>query len=328
MMKNIWKELPKPIFALAPMEDVTDTVFRQIVASCAKPDIFFTEFMNCDGFMSEGRDAVSQRLKITVSEHPIIAQLWGSKPENFLEVAKVIVSLGFDGVDINMGCPQKHVVKNGACAALIKNPPLAKEIIEATKDGVAGRIPVSVKTRIGYKTIETESWISFLLSLDLDALIIHARTAREMSKVPAHWDEIGKAVVLRNSLKKTTVILGNGDVKNYPEAKEKCNQYKVDGVMIGRGVFDNPWCFDKSVHPHQPITGELLTLMRKHVQLFEKTWGPGKTCLPAGRNFAILKKFFKVYIRGFDDASDYRVRAMAATTPEEVYSLLDALVDR
>jgi nifR3 family TIM-barrel protein len=318
-VKSIWKTIPKPILAFAPMEDVTDTVFRQIVASCAKPDIFFTEFMNCDGFMSEGREVVSKRLKFTQSEHPIIAQLWGINPKNFLEVAKVIVSLGFDGVDINMGCPQRRVVKDGACAALIKNPSLATEIIEATKEGVNGKIPVSVKTRIGYKTIETEKWISHLLSCDIDALIVHGRTAHEMSKVPAHWDEIGKVVGLRDQLKKETVILGNGDVKNYNEAKEKCVTHHLDGVMIGRGVFDNPWCFDKSDHPHQPTTKELLILMKKHVELFEKIWGNKK-------HFAILKKFFKIYINGFDGASEYRIRVMETNDSKSVLKIVEEIL--
>jgi nifR3 family TIM-barrel protein len=317
-MKNIWKDLPKPILALAPMEDVTDTVFRQIVASCARPDVFFTEFMNCDGFMSTGRDAVSKRLTFTDTEHPIVAQLWGINPKNFFEVSKSIVTMGFDGIDINMGCPQRNVIKDGACAALIKNPSLASEIIKATKKGVSGAIPVSVKTRIGYKTIETQNWISHLLSCDLDALIIHGRTASEMSKVPVHWDEIGKAVDIRKTLKKNTVILGNGDVKNAQEAFEKCKKYSLDGVAIARGVFENLWCFDTSVTPHQPSIEELLKLMKRHMQLFTKTWGDTK-------NVAILKKFFKVYIKGFDKASEYRVRAMEAKNPQEVYSLLDAL---
>lgn len=315
-MKNIWKELPKPILALAPMEDVTDTVFRQIVASCAKPDIFFTEFMNCDGFLSEGREVVSQRLKYTSGEHPIIAQLWGIHPKSFFEVAKTIIDSGFDGVDVNMGCPQRNVVANGACAALINNPSLASEIIAATREGAGGKIPVSVKTRIGYKTIETEKWISHLLSQDIDALIVHGRTAHEESRVPAHWDEIGKVVEIKKQMKKETVILGNGDVVNARDGFEKCKTYGLDGVMIGRGVFDNPWCFDTSESPHQPTVEELLSLMRRHVELFDKTWGTKK-------NFAILKKFFKIYIRGFDGASDLRVRAMETRDPNQIFTLLD-----
>ena len=317
-MRNIWKELPRPILALAPMEDVTDTVFRQIVASCARPDVFFTEFTNCDGFMSQGREVVSQRLKFSDCERPIVAQLWGVKPKTFFEVTQIIVSMGFDGVDINMGCPQRNVVADGACAALIKTPSLAKEIIVAVKEGISGRIPVSVKTRIGYKTIETEQWISHLLSCDIDALIVHGRTAREMSKSPAHWDEIGKAVVLRDQMKKDTAIVGNGDVVTAKEAAEKCIAYHLDGVMIGRGVLDNPWCFDRAHPPHQPTTKEFLTLMRRHVELYAKTWGTAK-------NFAILKKFFKMYVRGFDGASGFRIRLMETNTPSEVYSLLDTL---
>ncbi|OGG11214.1 hypothetical protein A2Z00_00805 [Candidatus Gottesmanbacteria bacterium RBG_13_45_10] len=322
MNNSIWSQLPRPILALAPMEDVTDTVFRQIVATCAKPDVFFTEFTSCEGFLSRGHDEVAKRLKYAQSEHPIVAQIWGHKPEHFYTVAKIVAGLGFDGIDVNMGCPQRNVVKDGACAALINNPPLAQEIIKATKSGIAAsgkNIPVSVKTRIGYKKIVTEEWISHLLSLDLDALIIHGRTAAEMSKVPAHWDEIGKVEAIRNHMKKKTLILGNGDVATAKEAMEKCKKYHLDGVMIGRAIFDNPWVFDRSINPHIPTAKELLMLMRRHVALFDETWGKKK-------NFAILKKFFKMYIKGFDRASAYRVRAMATSSPVEVYKIIDELL--
>jgi len=313
-MKNIWQSLPKPIFALAPMEDVTDTVFRQIIASFARPDIFYTEFTNCDGLLSKGYETVSLRLRYDKSEHPIIAQLWGIHPEAFKKAAKQIADLGFDGVDINMGCPHRSVVSRCACAALIKDHALAQSIVLATKKGVSGRIPVSIKTRIGYNTIDTEHWISFLLSLDIDALIIHGRTAKEMSAVSAHWDEIGKAVKMRNALRIKTVILGNGDIENAHDAQEKCKTYGLDGAMIGRGVLVNPWCFDRSPKPHRATRSELLFLMKRHTKLFEKTWGSQK-------NFSILKKFFKVYIRDFKGAQAIRVRAMEAKSFSDIYKL-------
>jgi nifR3 family TIM-barrel protein len=322
VMKNVWKELSKPILALAPMEDVSDSVFRQIIASCAKPDIFFTEFMSCDGFLSAGHDQVAKRLTFDSSEHPVIAQIWGYNPQHFYATAKILPTLGFDGIDINMGCPQKNVVKDGACAALITNQSLAKEIIQAVKDGVQASgvpIPVSVKTRIGYKTIDTEKWISFLLSCGLDALIVHGRTAKEMSKVPAHWDEIEKAVRIKDCMSADTVILGNGDVPDAENAVMKCAQYGTDGAMIGRGVFDNPWAFDRSPEPHIPAADELLLLCKKHLQLHEKIWGKKK-------NYETLKKFFKMYIRGFDRASEFRIRAMNTTRPDEMYTLLDEIM--
>lgn len=312
-MKSFWQKLTKPFFVLAPMEDVTDTVFRQMVASCAKPDVFFTEFTNVDGIMSEGRQMVMHRLRFAKLEHPIVAQLWGSKPDNYRETAKLIVEAGFDGIDINMGCPQKKVIKNGGCAALINSPELARKIIEATIDGAEGRIPVSVKTRIGFKTINTEQWLSFLLSSNIDALTVHGRTVAEMSKVPAHWDEIAKAVTFRDRMKLKTLIIGNGDVASRADGIEKQKKYGVDGLMIGRAVFEDPWVFAPEHKDHS--IAEHLELMRKHVGLFEKTWGSEK-------QFAILKKFFKIYVRDFDGASDWRVRIMETKSPAEVYPLI------
>jgi tRNA-dihydrouridine synthase len=259
-----------------------------------------------------------RRLKFTKSERPIIAQLWGSKPENYFETAKFIKEMGFDGIDINMGCPQKRVVSHGGCAALINTPDLAREIILATREG-AGSLPVSVKTRIGYKTIATEKWISFLLSLDLDALTIHGRTAAETPATPAHWDEIKKAVEIRNQMKRKTIMLGNGDVTSYADGAEKCTTYGTDGAMIGRAILNNLWAFDKSKKIHQPTLKESLELLRRHVALFYTTWGNT-------RNFSTLKKYFRLYIKGFDGASGYRVRLMATTRSSEVYQIIDEIL--
>ncbi len=317
-MSNIWQLLKKPIFALAPMEDVTDTVFRQVVSSCARPDVFITEFTNVEGLNSKGRDAIIHRLKFTQNERPIIAQIWGTKPEDFFKTAGELVQMGFDGIDINMGCPQKDVTSHGACAALMNNPTLASEIISATKKG-AGDLPVSVKTRIGFKTIITEQWISHLLSCGIAALTVHGRTASEMSKVPAHWDEIAKAVTIRDKMKLSTIILGNGDIFSYADGLAKIDEYRVDGVMIGRAVFDDPWVFDSAVPISRHTNRELLELMKRHVELFERTWGTTK-------NYAVIKKFYKIYIRGFDGASDWRVCAMETNSPSEVYPIIDKLL--
>lgn len=317
-MKSIWQTLKKPIFALAPMEDVTDTVFRQIVASCASPDLFFTEFTNVDGIQSEGKDVVMRRLKFTPVERPIIAQLWGSKPENYFETAKLIKEMGFDGIDINMGCPQKRVISHGGCAALINTPDRAREIILATREG-AGKLPLSVKTRIGFKTVATERWISFLLSLNLDALTVHGRTAIQTSAIPANWDEIKKAVEIRDQMKCKTIILGNGDVTSFSDGVEKCEIYGTDGAMIGRAILSNLWAFDRSKNPYEPTLKESLLLMRRHVKLFDTTWGDT-------RNFSILKKYFRLYIKGFDGASDYRVKLMATIRPSDVYAIIDELL--
>ena len=212
-MKSFWNNLPRPFTVLAPMEDVTDTVFRRIVARNGKPDVFFTEFVNVDGMCSPGREAVVHRLKHTEEERPLVAQVWGLKPENFARAAADIRSMGFDGIDINMGCPVRKIVKTGACSALIDNPPLAGEIIIATMEG-AGATPVSIKTRMGFTKRRTEEWSSFLLDLKPAVLTMHARIAKDMSDVPADWQEIGKVVRIRDSMGSNTLIVGNGDVES------------------------------------------------------------------------------------------------------------------
>lgn len=315
-MKNIWNELKKPIFILAPMDDVTDTVFRQIIGDLAAPDLYFTEFTSVDGMTSElGREPVSRRLQFTEKERPIIAQIWGNDPQKFYEAAKMVKEMGFDGIDINMGCPEKSVVKRGMCSGLINNPKLAAEIIEATKKG-SGGLPVSVKTRLGMREIQTEQWIGYLLKQDLAALTVHGRTVREMSKVPAHWDEIGKVVELRNKIAPRTLIIGNGDVKSYQDGLEKTKEYGVDGIMIATGIFKNLWIFDKSGKMPNLTIKQRLDHLLTHSRLFTKTWGQTKS-------FAILKKFFKIYISDFEGAAELRAKFMEAKNLEDVENLVD-----
>jgi tRNA-dihydrouridine synthase len=207
-MQNCWNKhhnTNKPFFVLAPMEDVTDMVFRQIVkkANNGKPEIVVTEFTNCDGICSVGQSRIIHRLKYNPdTERPIIAQIWGKTPENYYQTAKLCLELGFDGVDINMGCPEKNVIRQGACSALIRNQDLAKQIIEAVQNGVENKIPVSVKTRIGFFTIQTEEWFSFLLEQNLQAITVHGRTVKG-SDEPANWEEIGKVVRLKNQRQAT-----------------------------------------------------------------------------------------------------------------------------
>jgi tRNA-dihydrouridine synthase len=188
-----------------------------------------------------------------------------------------------------------------------------KEIIQATKEG-AVELSVSVKTRLGYKKIAPD-WIGFLLEQDLNALTIHGRTAAELSKVPANWDEIGKAVTLKKQMKKKTIIIGNGDVVDYADAVAKCKEFGVDGAMIGRGIFHNLWAFDSHGVSHMNDHKELIRILKMHMQLFEKTWGRTK-------NFSVLKKFFKIYINDFPNASEIRVQLMETNSVEEVEELL------
>jgi nifR3 family TIM-barrel protein len=294
------------------MEDVTDYVFREIISQEAPPDVFFTEFTNVAGLMSEGREIVERRLRFSKNQKPIVAQIWGTNPQNFFEAAEYIRKLGFDGIDINMGCPQKKVIKMGAGAGLIKTPKLAKEIIAATKEG-AREIPVSVKTRLGFNKIKTEEWAGLLLKQNIDALIMHGRTRKQMSKAPANWEEIGKLVKIRNESSSKTVIIGNGDVESREEAEQKAKRYEVDGIMIGRGVLCNPWIFEEKEKKHSKE--DYLKLLLKHAELFEDTWKEKK-------NFSIMKKFFKMYVREFEEASDLRQKLMQAENYKEVENII------
>jgi tRNA-dihydrouridine synthase len=306
----IWDDLDKPIFILAPMDDVTDTVFRRVVAGCAPPDLYFTEFASVDGFMSPGRPAVEQKLQFTELETPLIAQLWGLEPKNYSATSKILLDRGYAGIDINMGCPQAKIIKNGACMALSNNRPLAKEIIEATKKGVGFKLPISIKTRIGFNEIDL-SWTEFLLNQKLDALIIHGRTAKQLSKVPNDWEAISNVVKQRDTFSPNTKIIGNGDILSRQQGIDITKKYKLDGVMIGRGIFGDPYVFSKE-SPWAEMSKEMkLEHFQRHIKLFIETWGGKKN--PAG-----LKKFAKVYISGFEGASDMRDKLMQANSAEEL----------
>jgi tRNA-dihydrouridine synthase len=312
-----WQQLKKPFFVLAPMEGGTDTVFRQIVMSCGKPDAVFTEFTNVEGLLSKGKEEVGKRLLFAKNEHPIIAQIWGITPSAFYEAARQVSQMGFDGIDINMGCPERTVVKHGACSALIENPSLAKEIIKAVKKG-APNLPISVKTRIGFKTIQTEEWISFLLKQNLDALTVHFRTQKEMSNVPAHWDEAKKVVFLRGKISPKTIIIGNGDVETKKEGLSLSKKYKLDGIMIGRGVFHNPYVFNERINYEAQTKKQRIKLLIKHLDLFEKTW-------KEKQKYAPLKRFFKIYISSFEGAADMREKLMLTQNTTEARKVLKNL---
>lgn len=309
-MKSFWHKLPVPFTTLAPMDGVTDMVFRQIVTQIGKPDVLFTEFVACDGLMSDGRKRVEQSLLFKPNEQPVVAQIWGANPKNFYESAKYIKKLGFSGIDINMGCPHRPVVKGGACSSLIKNHSTAEEIIKATKEG-AGGLPVSVKTRTGFETENIEEWIGFLLKQNLAALTIHLHTVAELSKTPAHWELMIKILEMRDKYAPETVIIGNGEIASLNEVKEKYKKYGCDGFMIGRGIFANPWLFDGSMEKAGIPIEERFETFIKHINLYEKTWGNKK-------NYANLKKFCKAYINNFQGASRYREKIMEAKSLEEL----------
>jgi len=300
--------------ALAPMADVTDAAFRRLIAKYGKPDVMWTEFVSCDGLCSaKGQKALLVDLKYSNSERPIVAQIFGSKPENFYKCAKLLKKLKFDGIDINMGCPDRKVEKQGGGAKLMLNPKLAQEIIRQTKRG-AGGLPVSVKTRIGYGQRDIKEWIGSLIEATPDVLIIHARTRKEMSKVPADWRAIKEVVKLVKKSKKDILVIGNGDVKSLVDAKERAKESGADGVMVGRGAFGNPWFFNK--RKRRVTLNEKLKVLAEHARLFEKIF-PRKS-------FEIMKKHFKAYVTGFEGAGVLRAELMRTHNTREVVGVLGA----
>lgn len=313
-MTNFWNELPRPFFILAPMEAVTDVVFRHVVASAAQPDIFFTEFTNASSYCSpQGAHSTRGRLAFTEDEHPMVAQIWGNKPEQFEQMAKGLAEMGYMGIDINMGCPDKAVVKGGSGSALIKQPELAAELIAAAKEG---GLPVSVKTRLGYSnTDEWKDWLTHLLKQDIVNLTVHLRTRKEMSKVDAHFEMIPEIKKLRDEIAPRTLLTINGDIRDRKHGEELVEKYGVDGVMIGRGIFTNPYAFETTPQTHS--REELLGLLRLQLDLHDKySQELGE------RKFEPLKRFFKIYVREFDGASELRDKLMHTKTTEEVRSLL------
>ncbi|MFA6386533.1 MAG: tRNA-dihydrouridine synthase [Candidatus Paceibacterota bacterium] len=330
-MKKFWDKLPTPFFCLAPMADVTDAAFRRMFAKYGKPDVTWTEFVSADGLVSGGRDILKYDLLYSEKERPIIAQLFSSNPLKMREAAKYVSLLGFDGIDINMGCPDKSVEKGGAGAAMMKNEKLAGEIIQAVKDGIKDskkkNISVSVKTRIGYSKNQINEWIPFLLSQDIDALTIHARTRKEMSEVPARWEHVKEVVKIRNKMGLKTKIIGNGDVVDLKHGIELAKETGCDGIMIGRGVFGNPWIFSRRPlrsNDHLPLAGEeineKLKVMLEHTKLYEKLLGKVK-------NFATMKKHYKAYVNGWDGAKELRIKLMETNSYKEVEKIVKEFIN-
>jgi len=375
-MNNFWDNLPKPFFALAPMEDVTDTVFRQVIlkagllardTQASRPDVFFTEFMNVNGFCHpEGRKSVAKRLEFTPAESPIIAQIWGKDPKLFYKTAQIIAKMGFAGIDINMGCPDKSVVKAGGGSALIKTPELATEIIQAVKAGVLGKsllagseaftrlrpsvsdeprydgreerasvaagedfpiMPISVKTRLGFSKVEEwKPWLTTLLQQNLDALTVHLRTRKEMSKVSAHHELIPDIVRLRDQIAPNTKLIINGDIADRTHGEKLAKKYPgIDGFMIGRGVFANPFCFERQ--PRKHTKEELIDLLKYHLDLFDSHFNTHQTHPTeyALAQYDPLKKFFKIYINNFPGANELRRQLMETKNTAEARDILNML---
>jgi tRNA-dihydrouridine synthase len=316
IVKNIWQQFSEPFFVLAPMDDVTDAAFRSIVADCAPPDVFFTEFVNVDALQTAGRASALRRLQTLGNDQPLVVQLWGKTPENYFKTVQQLLDgtfaleLGWPkdaqllaGIDINMGCPDKTVVGNGCCSALINDRDLASAIITATTQAAAGRVAVSVKTRLGFGNIDY-SWHQFLLGHDIQALTVHARTRQEMSKVPAHWQDLEPIVALRDKLAPNTKIIGNGDVMSRQHGIELARTHKIDGVMVGRAIFSDPYVFGDVSPWHTMSSSQKVQLYISHIERYVQ-FRPD-----AVERVDPLKKFCKVYINGFEGASEIRAEFM------------------
>ena len=327
-MNHFWNILKKakggkPLFVLAPMADVTDAAFRRLIAKYGKPDVTWTEFVSADGLFMGGRDALMRDLMFTEAERPIVAQFFTSRPENMKKAATLARELGFDGIDINMGCPDKSIEKQGAGAAMIKNPTLAREVIRAAKEG-AEHLPVSVKTRVGFNKVELDTWLPEILAEDPAVVTIHARTRKEMSKVPARWEHVKRAVEIRDAIPEgqpghNTLIFGNGDALDIADAEKKAIESGADGVMLGRAIFGNPWLFAPHTRPEK--IADRLRVMVEHTHLFEQLLGDAK-------NFAIMKKHYKAYVNGWDGAKEFRARLMEAENAAQVEAMVEEYVAR
>ena len=320
MKENFWNDLPRPFFVLAPMEDVTDVVFRHVVSEAARPDVFFTEFTNSESYgHPEGNASVRGRLTCTEDEQPIVAHIWGDKPEFFRQMSIGMAERGFQGIDLNMGCPVPNVAGNGKGSGLILRPDVAAELIEAAK---AGGLPVSVKTRLGYTSVdEWKPWLTHILKQNIANLSIHLRTRKEMSKADAHWELIPDIKQLRDEIAPDTLLTINGDIPDRQTGMELVERYGVDGVMIGRGIFHNPFAFEKEPRDH--TSEELLELLHLHLDLHDRY---SEELEP--RPFKALHRFFKIYVKGFRGASGLRHALMSTSTTDEVRDMLRAFAEQ
>lgn len=327
---SFWQKLKKPFFVLAPMADVTDCAFREMIAKYSRhsetlggPDVFWTEFVSADGLCSPGREVLLRDLEFSENERPIVAQLFGSNPEHMFKAAKLCAEKGFDGIDINMGCPDKSIEKQGSGAAMIKNPKLAQQIIKAAQEGSG--LPVSVKTRIGYNKVEWKEWLPYILEMKPAALTVHLRTRKEMSLVPAHWEMMPEIVEFVREKNKelgneTMPIIGNGDALSISHARELAQKSGCDGVMLGRAIFGNPWLFDEHKNKDEIILEEKFRVLLEHTRLFEAKLGDIKS-------FAIMKKHYKAYVHGFDGAKELRVRLMEKENSDEIEEEIKAFLN-
>jgi len=314
-MKSFWNELRKPCFVMAPMADVTDVAFRALVAKHGKPDVFWTEFVSADGLyhtreiqkMKDEENPLMRDLLKSPDERPIVAQIFSSQPEMIAYATKLVAELGFDGVDLNMGCPDRSIEKQGCGSAMIKTPEVARAVIRAAK--AASSLPVSVKTRVGYSKESLDEWLPVILEEAPAAITLHLRTRKEMSLVPANWELMKKAVEIRNRINPEVILIGNGDVTSVEEGRRLVLESGCDGVMIGRGMFGNPWVFAGRKPEDTPLSEKLAALIEL-AHDFENIMPP--------KSFAILKKHIKAFATGFDGAAHLRARLMETNSADEL----------
>lgn len=320
MKENFWRDLPRPFFILAPMEEVTNVVFRKVVAKAARPDVFFTEFTNTESYCNpDGVFSEEGRLVFTPDEQPMVAHIWGNKPEQFREMSIGMAKRGFKGVDINMGCPVSNVATKGKGSGMIRFPDNAAEVIQAAK---AGGLPVSVKTRLGYTSVEEwRAWLSHVLEQDIANLSIHLRTKKEMSRLPAHWELIPEIKKLRDEIAPDTLITINGDIPDRKIGMELAEKYGIDGVMIGRGIFRNPFAFEKE--PREHSDAEMLELLELQLDLHDY-YSTEEEPLP----FRPLRRFFKIYVSNIADADEFRSQLLKSESTDEARALLQTFKQR
>lgn len=346
---SFWQELPRPIMGVSPMDGITDFPFRQITKKYGNPAVVYTEFTSVEG-LCHGADQLLKDFLFDVSQRPVIGQIYGTTPDFFRQAAIVLCQLGFDGIDINMGCPAKNVAHSGAGAALIQTPQLAQEIIRATQLGIkqwqegitvencpditeaiaikvnqrssklpshyqdrTRMIPVSVKTRVGYHQPVIQEWIPTLVETEVAAIALHGRTLKQQYGGLASWELIGQAAEL---VKNTgTLLLGNGDVKSLEDARQKITAYGTDGVLMGRAAMGNPFVFKES--DQQPDHLTLFKVALEHAQLYEQTFGTDEKY-----NFLPMRKHLGWYVHDIPNASQIRLAIYRCNSSQEFVEVM------
>jgi len=358
---NFWQKITKPVIGLSPMDGVTDASFRYITAKHGSPDVTLTEFVNIQSAFCSPRTLLKDFTYGEI-ERPVVAQIYGKTPELFYRVAHVVCELGFDGIDINMGCPAKKVAASGCGAALIRTPQLAREIIRAVKRGVrdwyngqtlrdvdlgddvieevrlANRhrpghgtprqrlLPVSVKTRLGYDRNVIDQWLPMLLEECLTAISLHGRTLEQGYKGAADWDAIARAVEIAKGT--GTLILGNGDVHDLRDAYRRVRETQVDGVLIGRGAQGDPWLFrDKNALKHALFIDSPFVIDSTPVSLAERfeviiEHSEHFENACGQSRFMAMRKHLTWYCRNFRGAAEMRAQMTRANNAEQVRQCL------